>query len=126
MNIKQLAAAISLLTTAASAFAYEPEFAAPDVGFISARTRTDVTAEIMPTMHRQTEYVVPDAGFISSKTRAEVAVEIMRARADGTLIPNDAVPVKDDAAAPRRSVRRSRQDILQSSTVNGQRRLNGL
>lgn len=38
------------------------------------------------------EYPHPANNFVSSKSRAEVAAEVKQARADGSLITNDALP----------------------------------
>jgi hypothetical protein len=69
---------------ASTAFAASPEFVDPAAGFVSSKTRAEVTAEIkgaQPT----SEYAQPEAGFASTKTRAQVRAELEAAIKAGEL-----------------------------------------
>ncbi|MBK4738791.1 DUF4148 domain-containing protein [Noviherbaspirillum pedocola] len=81
MNIKALAAAVSLLAAFGYAHAQQTEFAAPDAGFRSSLTRAEVRQELMRSHGQglavQGQHEWQDPVYAGSgKTRGEVKAEL--------------------------------------------------
>lgn len=112
-NASILAAAALLVATTSSAFAQE--YVAPDAGFVSTKTRAEVSAELQEAradgsrLMQNTE-VVNFASAQSTKSRAEVRQELVSAQADGiasTQLVDGMYPVMASQSAGK-----SRAEVL--------------
>lgn len=87
MNATKLVVAIATLVTAGSVFAQE--YAQPDAGFASTKSRAEVNAELAQAHAGGTlqfsEHAYPVIAIESTKSRGDVAAELAQARNDGSL-----------------------------------------
>lgn len=89
MNVKNLIAAVTLLTSAGAVLAGDVSEFVDHTGFVSTKTRAQVIAEMQPaaaqgSLSRVPEYV-DHGNVVSSRSRAEVIAEMQLAAAQGSL-----------------------------------------
>jgi hypothetical protein len=81
-------AAVALLCASSVSFAAPlVEYVTPDAGFVSAKTRAQVTVDLAGRA-AASDYAAPDAGFVATKTRAQVQAELAEAYAKGEMHRN--------------------------------------
>ncbi|WP_151635943.1 DUF4148 domain-containing protein [Noviherbaspirillum aerium] len=104
MNVTKLIAAIATFVTAGSVFAQE--YAQPDAGFVSTKSRAEVYSELAQARAggtlRVAEHAYPIIAVELTKSRGDVAAELAQARHDGSLRQADhEYPVIQASGTPR-------------------------
>jgi len=138
MNIKQLIAAVAILTAAGTALAQSAEYVTPDAGFISTMTRAEAVAELakakadgtyqVASTEYQGRFAVSahnagtqrEVAAISGKTRAEVLAELKQAEANGSYVTGgEEFPGQLRTVALNPGGRASPIEVSQNSTLFG-------
>lgn len=104
MNVTKLTAAVATLVAVGSVFAQE--YVQPDAGFVSARSRAEVNAELAQARTSSTpqaaDYAYPVVTVALTKSRGDVTGELAQARNAGSLQWADhEYPVVQASSKPR-------------------------